>query len=238
MNCLSCAKITLIFFLLYILAITQSSAADSSVVVEINKVQLSLRIQPLDSGKKIVTDPKAFNQLGDQEFPDMIDNRGLVSAPDGSFSYSGPMTYQYGNGKRLVSYTGHLDLDKWTFKAVGTWSYSVIGNGFYGAYTQEDKGEFKVEAPIGALDESRRSAIKIRGTVKTSYRDEKNGNRTQVLPLTTQTRRRLTDDVQVRIIYRNPEYLKPEYKTTGGPELYEAGEELTRDAYKKLAGKR
>ena len=238
MNCLSCAKITLIFFLLYSLAITQSSAAESSVVVEINKVQLNLRLQPLDSGKKIVTDPKAFNQLGNQEFPDMVDNRVLIPAPDGTFSYSGPMTYQYGNGKRLVSYTGHLDLNKWKFKVVGTWSYSVSGNGFYGAYTQEDKGEFTVEAPIGALNESRRSAIKIRGTVRTSYRDEKNGNRTQLLPLTTQTRRRLTDDVQARIIYRNPEYLRPEFKTTGGPEMYEAGEELTLDAFKRLPGKK
>ena len=114
----------------------------------------------------------------------------------------------------------------------------MSGNGFYGAYNQEDMAEFTVDAPIGALDESQRSAIKIRGSVRTSYRDEKNGSRTQLLPLTTQTRRRLTDDIQVRITYQNPEYLKPEYKTTGGPEIYAAGEELTRDAYKKLTGKR
>lgn len=161
MHCLNCAKITLILFLLYSLAITQSSAAESSTVVEINKIQLSLRLQPFDSGKKVVRDPKAFNQLGNQEFPDMIDKRVLVPAPDGTFIYSGPMTYQYGNGKRI-----------------------------------------------------------------------------QLLPLTTQTRRRLTADVQARIIYRNPEYLKPEYKTTDGPELYAAGEELTHDAYKQFTGKR
>ena len=67
----------------------QSFAAESTAVVVRNKFKLSLSIQPLDSGKKIVTDSKAVNRISNQKFPDIIDNQVLVPTPDGTFSYAG-----------------------------------------------------------------------------------------------------------------------------------------------------
>lgn len=204
--------------------------------VEIYALSLSLRVQPWDSGLKNPTDPKAFNQLGNQDFPDMLDGRTYTLAPDGSFSYSGPTSYQYGSGTRRATYTGRVDLATWTITVKGTFSYQVNSKGFYGAFSQSDAGEFTVVMPICARDEKLRGGIKISGVVSTTYQDEKNGGRSQRLPLTMNTRRRLTDDVAGCLAYRDPGYLNPEFKTIGGPENYEGGENLDREKYLKYKG--
>jgi hypothetical protein len=53
---------------------------------------------------------KAFSQLGSQDFPNVSDSRLLDIASDGTFGYSGPTTYQYGNKNRRVTYSGRVDL--------------------------------------------------------------------------------------------------------------------------------
>lgn len=204
--------------------------------VEIYALSLSLRVQPWDSGLKNPTDPKAFNQLGNQDFPDMLDGRTYPLAPDGSFSYSGPTSYQYGGYTRRATYAGRVDLASWTITVKGTFSNQVNSKGFYGAFSQSDAGEFTVVMPICARDEKLRSGIRISGVVSTNYQDEKNGGRSQRLPLTMNTRRRLTDDVNGCLIFRNPGYLNPEFKNIGGPENYEGGENLDREKYLTFKG--
>lgn len=207
--------------------------------VELVSISLTLRLQPYTTGESVVTDPKAFNGFvaSNQDFPDMLDGRTLPLGADGSFSYSGLTSYQYGVRNRRTTYSGRIDLEKWVFTVSGTFSYSGDGKGMYGAWSQSDAGDFTVEAPICALDVKQSAGIKIKGTVSTSYQDEKNGGRAQKLALTTRTGRRLTDDIHGCITYRNPEFLRPEFRDKGGLEWYNAGDNLDREAYLKLKGK-
>lgn len=204
--------------------------------VEISRISVRVRVQPWDSGLKNPTDPKAFNQLGHQDFPDLSDGRTLPLAADGSFRYEGPTSYQYGAGVRRATYAGKVDLERWTVTVKGTFSFQVNSQGFFGAFSQSDAGEFTVVMPICARDESQRAGITVRGVVSTSYQDEKNGSRSQVLPLTTRTGRRLTDDVNACLSFRDPEMLHPEFVNQGGRDFYESGELLDREKYLKYKG--
>lgn len=204
--------------------------------VEIYSITLGIRVQPWDSGLKNPTDPKAFNQLGHQTFPDLLDSRTLPLTTDGTFSYSGLTSYQYSTNNKRTSYSGRVDLESWTVTVSGTFSDGWSGKGFFGAFSESYSGDFTVTIPMCPQSETKRSLVKIRGTVSTTYQDEQNGGRSQKLPLTMNTGRRLTDDVTACVAWRNPEALHPDYTTIGGPEMYEGGEGLWIEKYRQYRG--
>lgn len=213
--------------------------------VEVHAFRLALRLEPPNSQMDLGPLAKTINYF---DWPDFIDERGLTLAPDGSFSYSGrpyfdkdaaPGTLVYNPVRWHIEYSGRVDLEKWLFTVNGKWSKNRKNLTSKGetVSAQQDNGEFIVSAPLCARGhEEFAGLVKIKGVVSTSYTDPKNGGFAKRAPLATRSRRRITDDVHGCAAYRNPEYLNPEFKNSGGPETYEAGENLEREQYAKYKG--
>ncbi len=218
--------------------------------VEIFMIDLNLRVQPVSDNKPI----GPVNIANMFDFPDFMDARQLPLQADGTFHYSGrpyhdkdaaPGTVVLNPTTWHIEYSGRVNLEQWTFTVSGKWSKAhrnlkmdTQGGQWRPGATinsQQDNGDFTITSPLCARGHEEFTAgIKVSGLVTSAYQDEVNGGISFKRALASKTGRRMTDDVNGCVSYRNPTHLaKGPLDPNGYPEYYEGGEWLDRAAYGK-----